>query len=93
MITGNHDMKEFRPAKKRVEVSVAESVRIIRELQELSQSQLSELTGIPQATISAIENGRVNLGVERAKVIARALKCHPAVLVFPGWDISLDAAA
>ena len=69
-------MKEFRPAKKRVEVSVGESVRILRELQELSQSQLSELTGIPHATISAIENGRVNLGVERAKVLARALNCQ-----------------
>ena len=77
-------MKEFRPAKKRIEVSVGESIRILRELQELSQSQLSELTGIPQATISAIENSRVNLGVEGAKVLARALKCHPAVLVFPG---------
>lgn len=86
-------MKEFRPAKKRVEVSVGESVRILRELQELSQSQLSELTGIPQATISAIENGRVNLGVERAKVLARALKCHPAVLVFPDWEIPLEHAA
>jgi len=85
-------MKEFRPAKKRIEVSVGESVRILRELQELSQSRLSELTGIAQATISAIENGRVNLGVERAKVLARALKCHPAVLVFPGWDV-LESAA
>ena len=85
-------MKEFRPAKKRIEVSVGGSVRILRELQELSQSQLSELTGIPQATISAIENGRINLGVERAKVLARALKCHPAVLVFPGWD-ALESAA
>ena len=71
-------MKNYRPARKRVEVSVGESVRILRELQELSQSQLFELTGIPQATISAIENGQVNLGVERAKVLARALKCHPA---------------
>ena len=85
-------MKEFRAAKKRIGVSVGESVRILRELQELSQSQLSELTGNPQATISAIENGRVNLGVERAKVLARALKCHPAVLVFPGWD-ALESAA
>jgi len=93
MITGGPDMKNYRPAKKRVEVSVGESVRILRELQELSQSQLSELTGIPQATISAIENGRVNLGVERAKVLARALKCHPAVLVFPGWEISVEVAA
>ena len=86
-------MKNYRPAKKRVGVSVGESVPILRELQELSQSQLSELTGIPQATISAIENGRVNLGVERAKVLARALKCHPAALVFPGWTVPLDAAA
>lgn len=86
-------MKEFRSAKKRVEVSVGESVRIIRELQELSQNQLSELTGIPQSTLSAIENGRGNLGVARAKMLARALKCHPAVLLFPGWDTSLESAA
>ncbi len=77
-------MKEYRPAKQHVEVSVGESLRILRELQELSQSQLAALTGIPQTTISAIENGRVNLGVERAKVFARALHCQPSVLVFPG---------
>jgi transcriptional regulator with XRE-family HTH domain len=86
-------VKDFRPARKRIEVSVGESVRILRELQELSQSRLAALTGISQATLSAIENGRVNLGVERAKVLAKALKCHPAVLVFPGWEIELDAAA
>jgi transcriptional regulator with XRE-family HTH domain len=86
-------MKQFRPAKKRIEVSVGGSVRIVRELQELSQNQLAELTGIPQATISAIENGRVSLGVERAKVLAKALKCHPAVLVFPGWDATEKTAA
>jgi transcriptional regulator with XRE-family HTH domain len=84
---------EFRKARKTVDVSVGESVRIIRELQELSQNDLSELTGIPQSTISAIENDRVNLGVERAKVIARALSCHPAVLVFPGWDVNKESAA
>ena len=71
-------MKEFRPAKKRAEVSVGESVRILRELQGLSQNQLAELSGVPQATLSAIENDRVRLGVERAKVLARALRCHPA---------------
>ena len=85
-------MKEHRPAKQRVAVSVGESVRIIRELQELSQNRLSDLTGIPQATISAIENDRVRVGVERAKVLAQALKCHPGVLVFPGWELPSDAA-
>ena len=84
---------EFRRARKTAEVSVGGSVRIVRELQGLSQNGLSELTGIPQSTISAIENDRVNLGVERAKVIARALQCHPAVLVFPGWDVKEGSAA
>jgi transcriptional regulator with XRE-family HTH domain len=86
-------MKGYTKAKRRVEVSVGESVRIIRELQGFSQNQLSALTGIPQSTISAIERDRVNLGVERAKVLARALQCHPAVLVFPGWDIEHESAA
>ena len=85
--------KGFRRARKTVDVSVGESVRIIRELQEMTQNELADLTGIPQSTISAIENSRVNLGVERAKIIARALKCHPAVLVFPGWDIDKESAA
>ena len=86
-------MSEYVKARREVEVSVGESVRILRELQELSQNQLAELAGIPQSTISAIENDRVQLGVERAKVLARALRCHPAVLVFPGWNIDHESAA
>ena len=85
-------MKDYRKAKKTIDVSVGDSVRIIRELQGFSQNQLAELTGIPQSTLSAIENNRVNLGVERAKVLAKSLRCHPAVLVFPGWEIDSAAA-
>ncbi len=85
-------MKNFRPAKRHIEVSVGESVRIVRELQGLTQMQLSARCGIPQATISGIENGRINLGVERAKALAIALDCHPAVLVFPGWPMPAAAA-
>ncbi len=86
-------MKSYRRAKRMIDVSLGESVRIVRELQELSQNDLAELTGIPQSTISAIENDRVQLGVERAKALAKALKCHPAVLVFPGWEIEQERAA
>jgi len=93
MIIGRNSMKEYSKAKKTVDVSVGESVKILREFQELSQNELSRLTGIPQSTISAIENDRIQLGVERAKVLARALHCHPAVLVFPGWDIEHESAA
>ncbi len=84
---------QYRKARRRVDVSVGESVRIVRKLQELSQNQLAEVSGIPQSTISAIENDRIKLGIERAKVLARALKCHPAVLVFPGWEIGDETAA
>ena len=86
-------MSEFRKAKKSVEVTPGQSVKILRELQELSQNELAKFTGIPQSTISAIENDRVRLGVERSKVLARALNCHPAVLVFPGWDVAVESAA
>ena len=93
MTTGKDKMQNYQLAKNIVEVSIGDSVRIIRELQELSQNQLSALTGIPQSTISAIEHNKINLGVERAKTLAIALKCHPAVLVFPGWSVEQNRAA
>ncbi|HBN15821.1 MAG: transcriptional regulator [Gammaproteobacteria bacterium] len=86
-------MSDYRRASKRIDVSPGESVRILRELQEMSQNDLAAATGIPQSTISAIENDRVRIGVDRAKVLAKALRCHPAVLVFPGWDVERESAA
>jgi transcriptional regulator with XRE-family HTH domain len=81
-----------RYAKRRIEVSAGESVRIIRGLQGLSQSELAKLTRIPRTSISAIENDRLPLGVERANVLARALKCHPAALVPPDLDVTESGA-
>ena len=66
-------MREFTAAKRHIDVSVGESVRILRELQELSQNELAGISGTPQSTISAIENDLVSLGVERAKTLARAI--------------------
>lgn len=86
-------MRGYRKAKREINVSPGESVRIIRELQGMSQNDLAQASGIPQSTISAIERERINLGVERAKQLARALKCHPAVLVFPSWDVEHESAA
>jgi transcriptional regulator with XRE-family HTH domain len=90
---GGNKMNDYTLAKRSIEVSPGESVKILRELQEFSQNELAKKSGIPQSTISAIENGRVQLGVERAKVLARALHCHPAVLVFPGWNIEHESTA
>ncbi len=59
-------MKNYKQFSKRVDVSIGESVRIMRELQELSQNELASITGIPQSTLSAIELDKIKLGVERA---------------------------
>ena len=77
---------EFAPAKTRFSMSPGQSLKVIRELQELSQNDLAKLSGLPQSTISGMESGRINIGVERAKVLAKALRVHPAIIVFPGWD-------
>ena len=47
-------MNNYRKATKQIDVSVGESVRILREWQALSQNELAEVSGIPQSTISAI---------------------------------------
>ena len=85
-------MKEFHPARQRIKVSVGESVRIVRELQELSQSQLSELSGIPQATIQRLKTAGaiwVSSGTRCARGFDAILRCW----CFPGWEIPTAHAA
>ena len=43
--------------------------------------------------LSASEGGCVRLGLERAKILAEAVMCHPVVPVFPGWEINRENAA
>jgi transcriptional regulator with XRE-family HTH domain len=71
-----------------VALSPGDALRIARELQEMTQAELAAASGIPQGTISSLENGRVTLGAERAEKLARALEVHPAVLLWPNWEES-----
>ncbi len=80
----------YVPARPRVALTPGDAVRVAREAQEMTQVELAAASGIPQGTISALEHGRVTLGAERAEKLARALKVHPAVLLWPNWDA--DAA-
>jgi DNA-binding XRE family transcriptional regulator len=73
-------------------VPVSKALKIYRELQGLTQAELAQKSGLKQATISSLEHDRVAMGVDRAKVLARALKVHPAVLAFADWDMNLEAA-
>ena len=79
------DKNDFVKVDLEVDRTPGDTVRILREMSELTQKDLERLTGIPQTTISAIENNRQNLGVERTKVLAKAFGVHPAVILFPNW--------
>ena len=82
------DKKDFVKAKMHHPLSPGEALKMLRELQELNQSDLAKLTNINQSNISAIENGSRQMGRERAIVFAKALHVHPAVLLFPDFDLS-----
>lgn len=80
--------QDFKRAKPNIEISPGEMLKTLRELQEMTQKELAELTGIPQSNISAIESGQRKIGRERALVFARSLRVHPAVILFPDFDMS-----
>lgn len=84
---------EFRPLQVKVRLTPGGAIRIYREAQGLSQIQLAKKSGLKQATISGLENDRLTLGLDRAKVLAHALKVHPSVLAFPDWEVENKAAA
>ncbi len=82
---------EFVRAKTKRPVPPHEMLKTLRELQGLSQNQLAELTGISQSNLSALESGVRKIGRERAITLAKALKVHPAVILFSDFDINAVA--
>ncbi len=79
---------EFVRASVRYPLTPGEALKALRELQELTQVELAELTGIAQSHLSAMERGAKNIGRDRALVLAKALHVHPAVILFPDFDLS-----
>ncbi|MDH5458607.1 MAG: helix-turn-helix domain-containing protein [Nitrospinota bacterium] len=80
--------KEFVRAKVNRKITPGEMLRTLRELQEFTQKELADATGISQSNISAMENDGSQIGRDRALVLANALKVHPAVILFPDFDIA-----
>ncbi len=84
--------KDFVPAKVSLRISPGEALASLRKLQGLSQNNLARRTGISQANISALESGRQQIGRDRALLLAKALKVHPAVILFPNYEVNYQAA-
>jgi transcriptional regulator with XRE-family HTH domain len=85
MTTARDYVRERRHAK----LTPGEALKIARELQGYSQSELARKTGIAQSALSALESGRTEMGVRRAKTLAAALGVHPAVIAFPDWNAEI----
>jgi len=66
-----------------------EMIKTLRELKGISQLTLAKETGISQTNISAIENGRVQIGKERSIVFAEALNVHPGSIMFADYKIAV----
>jgi transcriptional regulator with XRE-family HTH domain len=79
--------KDFVKAKVHCVLTPGEALKMLRELQGLSQVELAQATGMSQSNISALECGAKNIGRERALILAKALHVHPAVLMFPDFDM------
>ena len=78
----------FVKAKVTHSITPGEALKMLRELQELSQNELAELTGISQSNLSALENNATHMGRDRVLILAKALHVHPAVLLFPDFDMA-----
>lgn len=91
-ITGENKMASHVKSRTRLPLTPDAAVRIAREMLGLSQNDLAKRCRIPQSTISGIETGKISIGVERAAKLARALHVHPAVLLFPDWDVEKESA-
>ena len=78
------DKRDFFP-ETHIRLTSGEAVRAGREINGLSQVELAKATGLTQSAISGIETGALTLGAERAERIARVLRVHPGVLLFPMW--------
>jgi len=79
---------DFVRAKVNRKISPGEMLKTLRELQELTQKELAHRTGISQSNISAMENNTSQIGRERALALAKTLKVHPAVILFPDFDFA-----
>lgn len=84
---------EFVAAKDTVAATPGEMLATLRKLQGLSQNDLARRSKIAQSNISNMEMGRQQIGRERAIMLARALKVHPAVILFPNYQLEIEPEA
>ena len=72
---------------KSISQQIGENVRTMRRLRGLNQTELADLTGVAQSTISLFESGKSSTTVDIFTRIAEALNVPPSALL-PDGDLS-----
>ena len=66
-------------------------IRAFRTNFHVTQKEMSQVVGISETNLSAIENDRRDIGVELATRIGAFLGIHPSLLLFPnGQDAAIN---
>lgn len=65
--------------------SLARAVPVLRALHKLSAGQLADMAGMPVVAVAELEAGHGKGSVAGVRAVARALRCHPSVLVLRIW--------
>ncbi len=63
--------------------TAGEIIRAFRKNFRITQKEMCEVIGITETNLSAIENGRREIGVDSATRIGAFLGIHPSLLLFP----------
>lgn len=60
--------------------SLAERIRYLRRLRDMTQSDLAKKSGISQSTVAQIEKDKIDPSIKTLRQICAALEVDPAVL-------------
>lgn len=76
-------MTKYTPAKQRVRLRSGDVVKLAREMLGFTQAVLAKKTGISASHLSEIESNKLEIGRQRALLLAKALKMPAPYIMFP----------
>jgi len=78
--------KNFVSADSHASLSTGEVLKMLRELKGWTQKELAGKCGITVTNLSLLENDKIDIGKRRAEQLAKAIKIHPAIIMFPEYE-------
>lgn len=64
------------------------TLRVHRKRFEMTLKELEDVTGIKEANLSSLENGRIEMTPHYAEIFAAAFGLHPTIFLYPKGDFS-----